>query len=575
MKLNLRVDWIKKLKASHLENEFKWCNNDQWREIDIEAIDEADLMLLLNLMDKHASVKGSVAVKQKISSYFKLKHDPGGTKVSRLEQVVTAVKNLLGPTPHKWLFTENDDGHLVPWYVYNVQYHPFNERSESPAHTEISMAAIKRGRKVSRTISLHVKDIGMSCYELLKRRGYFIETPEIIKEYEAESKRYQEVCGLTGEQFLASGRGFVHEDYWNQNWVEMERDGDTTRVVMDDVDSEGDKDDRERREAVTSWFWDEDKKKRDDDGGEAKEKSVVDLPLQPYVKVFDLKNHTFTIIHVGNLKEYEYDTTLVEKLVLPKEKKDLISILVAGADKNLEDIVKGKTGGIIVVCIGPPGTGKTLTAEVFSEQVKRPLYTVQCSQLGTDESSLEKELRIVLARSQRWKAILLIDEADVYVHERGDDIQQNAIVGVFLRVLEYYRGVLFMTSNRETIIDDAIMSRATARIHYEVPTEAQALEIWRVLSKQYRADLTDAGLVELSKEPKFSGISGRSIKNLLKLARLMSLRDPNDVEEITPEMLRYVSQFLPLELKGDPKEKTRLPKRPRKVFRGGLRLGES
>lgn len=556
MKLNLRVDWIKKLKASRLEHEVRWSNNEQWREIDIEAIDESDLMLLLNLMDKHSDVKGTVAVKQKISSYFKLKQNPGGTKITRLEQAVMSLKKLMEPTPHKWLFTENDDGHLVPWYVYNIEYHPFNERSESPAHTEISMAAMKRLRKTTRTIVLHVKDMGLTAYELLKARGYFIETPEILKEYEAENKRYQEISGLTGEQFLASGRGFVHEDYYSEDWVEMECDGQETRVVMDDVDKEGDRDERNGRgEAVTSWFWDEDKKSRKDDGGEAREKSVVDLPLQPYVKAFDLAKHQFTIIHVANLREYVYDTTLVEKLVLPAEKKELITILVSGADKNLEDIVKGKTGGIIVVCIGPPGTGKTLTAEVFSEQVKRPLYTVQCSQLGTDETELEKELRIVLSRAQRWKAILLIDEADVYVHERGDDIQQNAIVGVFLRVLEYYRGVLFMTSNRETIIDDAIMSRATARIHYAVPNEQEILRIWRVLNEQYRTQLGDADLAELAKDPMFKGISGRSVKNLLKLARLKAYHDPNDLEEITPETLRYVAQFLPLESTRE-KEKT-------------------
>jgi SpoVK/Ycf46/Vps4 family AAA+-type ATPase len=164
--------------------------------------------------------------------------------------------------------------------------------------------------------------------------------------------------------------------------------------------------------------------------------------------------------------------------------------------------------------------------------------------LGTDEKTLETELRIVLSRSQRWKAILLIDEADVYVHERGDDIQQNAIVGVFLRVLEYYRGILFMTSNRETIIDDAIMSRATAWIRYEVPDKEKAKLIWRVLSTQYKAQLSLDQIAELVEHEKFNEISGRTIKNLLKLAKLKSLRNK---ETITPEMLKYVSQFLDLE----------------------------
>jgi SpoVK/Ycf46/Vps4 family AAA+-type ATPase len=249
----------------------------------------------------------------------------------------------------------------------------------------------------------------------------------------------------------------------------------------------------------------------------------------------------------------------IDKLVLPEERKELVSMLVSGADVALEDIVRGKTGGIIVICTGPPGTGKTLTAEAFSEQVRRPLYCVQCSQLGTNESELEKELRTVLGRAQRWRAILLIDEADVYVHRRGDDIQQNAIVGVFLRVLEYYRGVLFMTSNRETIIDDAIMSRATAWIRYDIPDREKAKAIWRVLAMQYKVTLSALEIAQLAEHAKFRAISGRSIKNLLKLA---VLRNACKQVPVTVESLVYVAQFLDLEAETEEMAMERRSKQP-------------
>ena len=35
---------------------------------------------------------------------------------------------------------------------------------------------------------------------------------------------------------------------------------------------------------------------------------------------------------------------------------------------------------------------------------------------------------------------MLIDEADVYIKRREDDMTMNAVVGVFLRVLEYFNG---------------------------------------------------------------------------------------------------------------------------------------
>lgn len=390
------------------------------------------------------------------------------------------------------------------------------------------------------SVYFHAGGLGDTAYELLRKKGYFVETPEIIEEYTKENLRYQAICGLTGEQFVA--RGMAEEYGYGQRMTAMERDGEPTRVVMDDDSDDGDRNSRDReREHITAAFWLD--KGDDDDGGDAEEASVVDLPLQPYIKVFDLKKHVFLEIHVANLTEYVYDETLFDKLIIPEDRKELVEMLVSGAEMELEDIVKGKTGGKIVISTGPPGTGKTLTAEVFSERVKRPLYCVQCSQLGTDEEALEKELRTVLGRAERWKAILLIDEADVYVHSRGNDIQQNAIVGVFLRILEYYRGILFLTSNRETVIDDAIMSRATAWLHYDLPGVDAASRIWLVLATQYGVKLDPVQIKALASE-KFPAVSGRSIKNLLKLAKMFATKKRMPV---TVDTLVYVSQFLPLE----------------------------
>ena len=92
-------------------------------------------------------------------------------------------------------------------------------------------------------------------------------------------------------------------------------------------------------------------------------------------------------------------------------------------------------------------TSKTLTAEVLAEYKERPLYSIQCSQLGIDPETIEKNLAVVLQRANRWNAILLLDEADVYITKRGSSLQHNAIVGVFLRILEYAQCILIMTTN--------------------------------------------------------------------------------------------------------------------------------
>ncbi len=61
-------------------------------------------------------------------------------------------------------------------------------------------------------------------------------------------------------------------------------------------------------------------------------------------------------------------------------------------------------------------------------------------ELGTTTEALEHGLRDILEVASAWNAVILIDEADVFLEQRRDsDIQRNAMVGVFLRLLEYHQ----------------------------------------------------------------------------------------------------------------------------------------
>ncbi|KAF9630334.1 phospholipase [Lasiodiplodia theobromae] len=64
-------------------------------------------------------------------------------------------------------------------------------------------------------------------------------------------------------------------------------------------------------------------------------------------------------------------------------------------------------------------------------------------------------------------AFILDHEADVVLVERGrDQFKENEVCSVFLRKLEYYQGVLFLTTNRVGHIDEAIKSRIHLALHY-------------------------------------------------------------------------------------------------------------
>lgn len=74
---------------------------------------------------------------------------------------------------------------------------------------------------------------------------------------------------------------------------------------------------------------------------------------------------------------------------------------------------------------------------------------VSAGELGTSPRELEAFLQQILDLANRWQAVLLLDEADVFLEARtAQDIHRNALVSIFLRLLEYFQGILFLTTNR-------------------------------------------------------------------------------------------------------------------------------
>ncbi len=63
---------------------------------------------------------------------------------------------------------------------------------------------------------------------------------------------------------------------------------------------------------------------------------------------------------------------------------------------------------------------------------------VGAGDLGGTARELDKALNVIFALATEWQAIVLIDEADVFLEKRAmDDLTRNAMVAVFLRQLEY------------------------------------------------------------------------------------------------------------------------------------------
>lgn len=120
-----------------------------------------------------------------------------------------------------------------------------------------------------------------------------------------------------------------------------------------------------------------------------------------------------------------------------------------------------------------------MTVECIATQMGRPLLSLTVADIGTQETSVEAHLAKYLGLATKWGAIVLIDEAETFLTKRKEgDLSRNALVTAFLRALEYYSGMIFLTTNEPGRIDDAVSSRIHLAIKYPKLDLAKRQKIW-------------------------------------------------------------------------------------------------
>eukprot|EP00035_Acanthoeca_spectabilis_P006997 m.131437 g.131437 ORF g.131437 m.131437 type:complete len:1036 (+) comp13753_c0_seq2:3-3110(+) len=228
---------------------------------------------------------------------------------------------------------------------------------------------------------------------------------------------------------------------------------------------------------------------------------------------------------VAGLREVEFNLQAFEKLVLPPQQKDLIRALVSHSHKVAStDLIAGKGEGCIFLLHGPPGVGKTLTAEAIAERLQRPLYMISMGELGTTPETLEKRLADIFSLCSPWQALVLIDEAEMLLERRSPgDVVRNSMVCVMLRLLEYYQGVLFLTSNRVSSLDPAFQSRVTCALHYPSLDASARASIWQGLLDDLQRQRPESvgPTVDVNALARYR-MNGRQIKTTVRLGMTLA-----------------------------------------------------
>ncbi|KAI1383576.1 P-loop containing nucleoside triphosphate hydrolase protein [Hypoxylon trugodes] len=285
------------------------------------------------------------------------------------------------------------------------------------------------------------------------------------------------------------------------------------------------------------------------------------------IMAFVFKTRTWELLHVRDFAEPQFDENLIDHLVMdPQRKRTIKSLAKSFARLNKHgdtltrnpwaaDFVEGKGHGLILLLHGKPGVGKTCTAECIAAFTKRPLMVLTSSDIGTDPSTVEINLTKHFKTAKSWGAVLLIDEADVFMERRSTaDLVRNSLVAGFLRALEFYDGILFLTTNRVGLFDDAFVSRVHLQLYYPDFDDDQRRQVWQTFIDKLAKERGDYMRLNVDAKDYIRGAemralkwNGREIRNAFQTAVSLAEYDAEKGEDgkilVTDEHLRAVVEL--------------------------------
>ncbi|KAI7061867.1 hypothetical protein KC327_g13815 [Hortaea werneckii] len=283
------------------------------------------------------------------------------------------------------------------------------------------------------------------------------------------------------------------------------------------------------------------------------------LLIWPQAPAFGLSTKKWMTISLGHVVRIEASDDSIKNLQLDPTAVQIVKALSMQQDQSGDswgaDFIEGKGAGQIILLHGPPGVGKTYTVEGISEWLRRPLLALTVADIGITETSVEQELMKWFDLAEAWNAVLLVDEADIFLEQRKNrDLSRNGLVSAFLRRMEYFRGLLFLTTNRVGQIDDAFVSRVHMAIGYERLTPDFRRNIWEGFFRKLERERAGKILVGPSArkfvlhsdEVRKIELNGREIRNALQtavtLAEFESIEAAGDSGEggVTPSSSQIV-----------------------------------
>lgn len=496
---------IAKSDFDYLQQAQRLVNND-FLELDPKGISNNLLQFIIfndTSLDYETKAKITLEyIKPKDNSKDNFESDFWTTKIKGLTTIIDIYEKYLKQLDYNFdLLFDNK------YFPVNVKIELFNATRNSPRQVRVSyILQFEKTKMLFEYHFIHEDIIRLKAYykdlsflDLFKTINLNPQKSNLTH-YKETMEYCNELRLKAGIQYIVNGKGVLLTSINRYSKMLLDNLNTTPHDGRVIIENELEYDERDNRES-----------------------SEIKINVMPYIRVFSLLRKDYYFVSVNEVQPYKYDKSAINKLVLPEDYRMILNKLFTYDNNNIyKDLVLHKGGGLIILAEGETGTGKTSTAEVFAELREKPLYIINVEEIGTSLGEIEKNIKKILERIHKWDAILLFDEVDIFLSKRDDNLNKSAIVGIFLRLFEYFKGIIFFTTNRVNSIDEAVMSRVTLRIKYPNFNEDTREKIWKINLQEANIELKS--VKKLATYP----MNGRDIRNYIKLTSMLFGQDAKE-----------------------------------------------
>ncbi len=188
--------------------------------------------------------------------------------------------------------------------------------------------------------------------------------------------------------------------------------------------------------------------------------------------------------------------------------------------------------GFRALFYGPSGTGKTFTVKLLGKELEKPVFSIDMSMvvskyIGETEKNLSKVFD--MAENKDW--ILFFDEADALFGKRTNikdshDRYANQEVAYLLQRVEDYRGLVILSTNLKSNIDEAFARRFQIMVPFNLPNSEERARLWKGAFSKHSV-LEDS--LNLDEVAELFELSGGSIVNVVQYCSMMAMSRGNNI----------------------------------------------